>query len=512
MTDEATGRDGSLTARASWLMLARTAAFALGFAVPLLLVRILSQTELGLYRQVFLVVATAINVLPLGFHMSAFYFLPRERGREGQVALNVALFFLLVAALAGGAVVLFPGLLAATFNSAALVPYAPAIGAALFLWVASTNLEYVALANQEVKLATVLIVALQLARSVMLLAAALAFGTVGALLWAAVAYGAVQTAVLVAYLARRFRIFSCGFDWPLMRRQLAYAVPLGAAGLLYALQLDLHQYFVANRFGEAAFAVYSIGCFQLPLIHILSDSVGAVMLPRVTRLQKENRARKIVELTARMMRKLAVVYFAAYAFLLVAGREFIAVLFTEQYLASHPVFVVNLTMILVYFMSNVYDPIMRAYAEQRYFLLRLRLALVALLVAVLWWETERLGLVGVITVAVGLSLAERIITAARAASVVGATWRDAALLKDVGRVALAALAAAVVTLLARSLAAGARPFVVLVVCAAVFAPVYVACVWLFGAVTAEEREMLARKAALLRRAAPRGRRAPGSVF
>lgn len=180
MAAETQVKGGTLTARASWLMLARTAAFALGFAVPLLLVRILSQTELGLYRQVFLVVATSINLLPLGFHMSAFYFLPRERGREGQVALNVALFFLLVAALAGGAVALFPGILVALFNSAALVPHAPAIGAVLFLWVASTNLEYVALANQEVRLATVLIVALQLARSATLIAAALAFGTVGA--------------------------------------------------------------------------------------------------------------------------------------------------------------------------------------------------------------------------------------------------------------------------------------------------------------------------------------------
>lgn len=501
----------SLTARASWLMMARVVAFALNFAVPLLLVRILSQSDLGLYRQVFLLIATSLNVLPLGFHMSAFYFLPRERGREGRVVLNVVLFFVVVAALAGGAVAVFPQTLAALFGSDALVPHAPLIGAALFLWIASTNLEYVALANREVRLATLLIVALQLTRSGLLLAAALSFGTVRSLVWAGVAQGAVQVVVLFAYLNRRFKIFAGGFDWGLMRRQLAYAVPLGAAGLLYALQLDAHQYFVSHKFGEAAFAVYSIGCFQLPLIHILSDSVGSVMLPQVTQLQKENRPREIVELTARMMRKLAAVYFACYAFLLVAGREFITVLFTERYLASHPVFVVNLTMIVIYFLANTYDPVMRAYAEHHYFLLRVRLVLLAGLLLTLGLATERLGMVGVITVVVAFNMAERIVTAAKAARIVGVTARDARLLKGVGKVALAAAAAAVVAAVVRAGLAGARPLFVLAACGAVFACVYAAGLWLSGAVTREEREALSRKAALLRRGGARGR-AAGSVI
>src|SRR4028118_890410 len=78
-------KDSSLTVRAAWIMSARTAAFVLSFALPLLLVRRLDQTSFGLYKQVFLLVGTAVNVLPLGFHMSAYYFLPRETERRGGV-------------------------------------------------------------------------------------------------------------------------------------------------------------------------------------------------------------------------------------------------------------------------------------------------------------------------------------------------------------------------------------------------------------------------------------------
>jgi len=72
----------SLTARAGWFMAARTLAFAFSFGLPLLLVRRLDQHQFGLYKQVFLLVMTAINVLPLGVEMSAFYFLPRMRERR----------------------------------------------------------------------------------------------------------------------------------------------------------------------------------------------------------------------------------------------------------------------------------------------------------------------------------------------------------------------------------------------------------------------------------------------
>ena len=67
----------TLARRVIWLASAKAMAFVLGFALPLILVRELSQTEFGLYKQVFLLINTAITILPLGFAMSAFYFLPR---------------------------------------------------------------------------------------------------------------------------------------------------------------------------------------------------------------------------------------------------------------------------------------------------------------------------------------------------------------------------------------------------------------------------------------------------
>jgi O-antigen/teichoic acid export membrane protein len=480
-------------------MAGRTLAFALSFALPLFLVRRLSKNDLGLYRQAFLVVGSAVQMLPLGFHMSAFYFLPREPERRGQVVLNITLAFALLAGLASLALAVRPTLLVTLFNSAELVPYARVISLVLLLWVFSSFLEATAIANQEVRAATLFIVGLQLTRTLLLLGAAVFFGTVGALVWAAVAQGLLQSAVLLFYLQSRFRPLAAGFDFGLMRRQLGYAVPLGLAGLMYALQLDVHNYFVSHQFGEEAFAIYSTGCFQLPLIHILSDSVGSVMIPRVSDLQKRDDRREIVLLTARMMRKLAAVYFPLYAFLLVMGREFIVTLFTENYAASWPVFAVNLTMILAYFMSNVYDPVLRAYAEHRYFLLRVRAVLLGALLLVLWLGTRRLGLVGVITVVVVANLTERLIASAKVARVLGFGRADFWLLRDTWKIAASATVAALMALAARALSGGLRPFVALAAGGVVFAAVYAAGLLWLKVLTPEERESMRRRAARARR-------------
>jgi O-antigen/teichoic acid export membrane protein len=288
----------------------------------------------------------------------------------------------------------------------------------------------------------------------------------------------------------------------MMRAQLSYALPIGFAGLVFGVLIDMHNYVVSYRFGAAAFAVYAIGCFSLPLVNIVGESFGSLLIPHISRLQKQGATREIVLVTAQTMRKLAVVYFPLYAFLLVIGREFIVVLFTEKYLASWPVFVVHLTTLP--FFVLITDPIMRAYAEHRFFLLKVRSVTVVLLFLALWFGTLRFGLVGTISLMVVFSLADRFVETAKAWSIIGVTWRDAVLLKGLVKVAVAAAAAGAVTALVRValVMGGAKPLVTLAVCAAVFGVVYIASAMLLGVVTREERDEVRRRFWALQRRMP----------
>jgi O-antigen/teichoic acid export membrane protein len=420
--------------------------------------------------------------------MSAFYFLPRERERRGQVTFNVLIFHSFVGLLGCLALVLRPTLLVVFVGSHDLVPFATQIGIVVLLWVATSSLEYIAVANQEIKLATILIVSLQLSRTLAFLLAAILFASVKSLIYAAIVQGLLQAGVLITYLSIRFRIFHDGWNWEMLKRQTSYALPLGFAVLLYAIQLDVHNYFISHQFGPTAFAIYAIGCFQLPFIHILSDSVGSVMIPRVNVLQKQNERLEIIKLTARMMRKLAFAYFALYAFLLIAGREFITLLFTTRYLASWPIFEINLAMILLYFIANAYDPVMRAYAEHRYFLLRVRAVLLTLLLLILWFFTEKLGMIGVISMVVFFNAVERLTSALKAGNILGFKRENLTYFKDVGKLAVAAAFAAAVTAFVRALVLDGKPFVTLLFCGFTFVAAYLGLIFLLRIVTPDERK------------------------
>src|SRR5271154_6783154 len=297
----------SLTWRVSCLTFAKTAGFVFSIALPLLLVRRLDREQYGLYKQAFLLVTTAMTVLPFGVPMSAFYFLPRETARRRETVLNIVLFHVAVGALACGGLILFPSILRVIFGDARLARYSAWIGVTILFWITGAFLDMVPVANEEVRLASAFIIGIQASRALIFIGAVLCFGTLRALLAAAVLHGLVQTVVLVCYLESRFAGFWRAFHWRALRDQLSYSIPLGAAGILMIVQTDLHNYFVSNHYGPALFAVSSLGTLQLPFMGLIQEATNSVLITRVSILQKQNEPYEIVLLVVRAASKLAAV-------------------------------------------------------------------------------------------------------------------------------------------------------------------------------------------------------------
>ncbi|MGI8733613.1 MAG: lipopolysaccharide biosynthesis protein [Pyrinomonadaceae bacterium] len=487
----------TLTSRAAWLVLGKTLAFFFAFALPLLLVRRMSQYEFGLYKQIFLFVTTAMMLLPLGFHMSAYYFLPREPQWGKQVVLNILLFEVLVAIIACVVIVLWPSLLMAMFKSDEIARLSPSIALAVLTFIVSALLDHMILARGETKLATVLVVASQLTKTLALLTAAIVFGTVRSLLYASIIQASIQVFVLMLYLRARFANFWRAFNWGIFREQLGYALPLGIASQLWMLQTTLDNFFVSYTFGPGDYAIYAVGCFQLPLVVIVTESLGLTTIPRLSQMQKEGRMREIRELLARMMRKQAAIFVPLYVLLLVIGREFIVALFTRQYLASWPIFAINLILVPLAIVTSATDPVMRSYSEHRYFLLRLRIALVALLATALWFGTARYGLIGAISIMAGVNIIQTIIIAVKTTRILQLSRSDWLLFRDFGKILLASVLAGVAALLIKIALVGSPAIITVLVCGAVFGMVYLCFFLLFKTPTPEEREGLGRMATRL---------------
>ena len=492
--NSASPKGESLTSRASWLTFAKSVGFVFSVALPLLVARRMDPEQVGLYKQVFLVVGTALNLLPLAFHMSAYYFLPRERNKQREAVLNILLVLTSVGAVACAALYFYPPLLTAVSPNPQLLQYSNLIGVTILLWIVGAFLETIPIANEEIRLATAFIISTQATRAMVFVTAAAVYGTVRALIYAAIIHGAIQIIILIWYLESRFPGFWRSFDGAMLRRQLSYAVPLGAAAVLYTLQSDLHNYFVSNRFSPAMFAVYSFGTLQIPLMGLIQEATNAVLITKVTLLQQQNETREIIFLTARAARKVAAVYLPLYALLMVVGPEFIRFLFTNRYADSWPIFAVNLTMLPAAIL--LLDPIFRAHSEERFFLLRLRIGIISAQAVILFLWTVTLGLVGVISVVVATNIFERVVTSIHFGRILQVRRQDLHLLRDVGKLALASLAAALACAALRFFLSGSIPFVILAACGTLFALVYLVLIHLLRVPSPDEygqiREAIAR--------------------
>ncbi len=496
-------REESLTLRALWILSAKTAALVFGIAIPLILVRKMTPSEFGLYKQIFLVITTAYTVLPLGFALSVFYFFPREPERRGAVVWNVLLYHSFIGLAAAAVLALWPELLTALFRDPELVQYGPRMGLVVFLWSASLFVEFVAIANGETRLAAAFIAALHGIKSIFLLLAVVWFGTLDAVIDAAAAFGFLQLGLVLFYLGSRFPGYYRQFDWPLLKAQLAYALPLGAAALLWFVRTDFHRYYVAHHFDPAIYALYVVGTFQIPLLAVLGESVGSVMIPKVSELQKDGRIREILLLFARTMRKLAAFYLPVSAFLVLNAREIIVFLFTDRYLESVPLFAVDAALFPLVAIAIGADAVVRAYAEHRFYVIKIRAVLTVLLVVGLVFAVERLGLMGAVLVVAGTEAVERLILAAKTGRILGATREDLSLFSDVGKIALATAMSVVVTIPIRAALGGLPGLLILVAASVAFASVYLALLFFLRVATKDELDLLRRQMHRIRRCLPR---------
>src|SRR5262249_33086991 len=487
-TTEKHGAHSGLTQRAALLIAANVLATVMSFALPLLLVRTMSRAEYGLYKQAFQIMTSALSLLNLQVAVSVFYFYERAPGKKLQVSLNVMLFYGLVGALLFLIFLAWPGWVTLIFQGSDLVPHIPLLGLAIFCSLVSTNLDAVPIAAGDIRIASSLIVLSQGSKAALMIIAGLVFGSLDAILLAAVVQGLIQIAFMVIYIRRRFGRFLAGLDLQLFQSQVGNALPFGVGGVAAIVQNDMHSYFVSHYFDPATYAIYAVGCFQLPFLSVLTTSFASALNPELAKHKEVNDYRAIINLWMDVIRKLALFFAPAFALLLVLRREFITLLFTENYAASVPIFAINLFSMLLWIAVPLH--ILRLFDRLKFFRLKLYLALIPVTLGALYAGLSAGGMIGVAVAVVLIQTLDAGVTLAMIKHVLGMSRRDLRGLAPLLRIAAAAAAAAMGALATRFMLRNAHTLVIFLICAAVFGLVYLITAAAVGAVSEEEKASL----------------------
>lgn len=348
--------------------------------IPLTLVRLFDQTEYGTYKQLFLVFATLHSVALVGLSDSLYYFVPKNPAKGGGYVANAVLGLVVSGAVCVAWLHAARVSVAAWMKNPALAEHLSSIGAFLFFTLVATVLEIALIARKRYTTASAAYVISDLARA--------ACFTLPVVFWApdlhtlmrwAIAFAAARVLSALWMLKREF-----GPEFrvapSLMKGQLAYALPFSLYVLVEILQSTFHQYAVSWTFDAATFAIYSVGCFQVPLVDFLATPASSVMMVRMGEELREGRPALALSIWIDITRKLALVFFPAVAFLMVTSKEVITLLFTDAYAASAPIFSLWVLTIALSILQT--DGVMRVQAQVRYlFMVNLiRLALIVVLI------------------------------------------------------------------------------------------------------------------------------------
>ena len=372
------------------LMSGRLIGTVVAFAIPVVLVRLFDQTAFGTYKQLFLVCTTLYAIAQCGMAESLFYFLPSDPKRAGSYAMNA---FLVLFAVGGACLVLlWTGRfrVAAWLGNDALAAGLPWIGAYLAFMLASAALEIVLTARKRYLGAAGAYAASDVVRTALCVLPALLLRSLEGVLIGATAFAALRFGAAIVALRREFGD-RLRFDASLLRTQLAYALPFELAVLVEILQGNLHQYAVSMRFDAAAFAVYSVGCLQVPLVDLVAGSTCNVMMVRMSEELRDGRREAALLEWHGAVRRLALVFLPLVGVLLLNARDLIVLLFTRSYLASVPIFM--LWAFAFVLAALPVDGVLRVHADTRYLFVlgALKLGFIA---ATVGWFLDRFHLEG----------------------------------------------------------------------------------------------------------------------
>ena len=466
------------------LMAGRLVATAATFLLPVVLVRVFDPAGFGTYKQLFLVYVVLYQA-GVVFSETLFYFLPRSADRAGQYVANAVVA--LSAAGLGGLALLWAGapVIGTWLGNPELSPHLPRIGLFLAMMLPAASLETVLVARKSFRWAAWSFAASDVTRALVLVALAVTVRRLDALLLGAIACAGVRLCAALWYFRREFG----GALRPraaLFRTQLVYVLPFALAVIVDLVQVNYHNYAVSSRFDAATFAVYAVGCFQIPLIELVASPMCNVMMVRITEGLRDGRGDDALRVWSGTSRALALLFLPLTALMVTAAPDLIVFLFSERYRASVPIFMVWSLSIALSVLQT--DGVLRAHGATRC-LLGLSAARLVVTAVSIGAALSRWGLLGAVVVTIAVAAAAKAASLVRFAQLMRVGFARVLPWRQIAVIAALAAAAAVPAGALRSSVA-ASPAGGLVVTGLVYAACYAALLFQFGVLTDGERRAL----------------------
>ena len=317
------------------IMLSQGLTQATTLILGIILVRLVSKQTVGTYRQVMLVYMFLAGVLSLQLNHSLFYFIPKLGTEKRRTLLIQTLLFTLVMAFLVAVIMFFgSNYIGRRFNNPDLMPLIKIF--ALYPFVERVLIlipAFMISIDRPLRagIYTLLTSTGRIAAVVTTLAMEYPLSTV---MWAIVIVGGVIALAGCCDMMHRSPRGQWRISTSLLREQFDYSWPLLITAVVGTINIELNKVLISLFFDPDTYAVYSCGAMQLPIVTLVTISVSSAMMPNLVSLIENKKMPEALNMWQEATRKCSLIIFPCFAFFLIAGHDFIVLIFTQDYVEA----------------------------------------------------------------------------------------------------------------------------------------------------------------------------------
>lgn len=324
-----------------YIFASKLVGYGIRLVLPFFLIRLLTVSDFGAYRQFFLLESYIGALFQLGLNQALYYLIPRDLRNSGSYFLNSVLMNIIVLTVAFTVIGISVDPLSRALNMDILRDAFWTLAVYVLVLMLTVGCDCYLTSRGCVKAAAGFEVLGQVMVSGISVMVAYSTRDLSSVLVSLVIGRSLQLLAMVSYIHWRLHGFRSERYFFGIREQVRYSIVLGAGGTLITMLTRLHEFVVSRYYGTEGYAVYSAGCTELPFIQLFTQSVAVVALGQFAVLEQKNDWEGIRRLWRRVLTSSYAVAVPVTVVLLLVARPLIIFMCTDVYADAASIFRVN---------------------------------------------------------------------------------------------------------------------------------------------------------------------------
>ena len=328
--------------------------------------RVFSESLLGTYKHIMLIVnmLTAICILGIPTTISYFYNSYNEE-KKNKFLGNTITILSIISVVTSLLILLFREQLALILNNPQILDYINIITVYVFIMILSSFLENLFIStNNAVDLGKIYIT-YTVSNFIFMIISVLVLKSLYFLIVSTVIIEIIRTIIMYIYIKSKER-FTLKIDFSMMKSQIQFSLPLGVVALVQNLNMYIDKLFISNKYQPDQFAAFANAATDIPLVGIVTVSVAAVILPKMSKIYIESKDfDSVLDIWKDSCNKTAIIMFPIFWIVLLFSVGYIEFIFSEKYIIqSTPIFIIYLMKFPLY--CTVFGNVLIVLGKQKY--------------------------------------------------------------------------------------------------------------------------------------------------